>query len=691
MKVDLEEKKKSLTGQKLLLVDDEPDVTSALKRLLRKEEYEVHTCNNPLDAISLIEQNQYSVIISDQRMPEMQGSELLSIAKEKSPNSARMILSGYADFEAVTDAINNGAIFKFLSKPWDNEKIKLQIRDAFEHADQSNINHHMGKIYDHMSDAVMICSHNGRIEFVNSAFEMLVGLEKSEVEGRGQSILANYLDLQSHEKDIKIALERDNQFSSETLCSPPEQPPKITEMKITREIDPTSNLNIDIFIFKDISHDRAKLEELEQMFYHDVISGLPNLFAIKKRIAEQIVEANNLSEDNKFHVLYIRLDRLKEYISDFSSHETEDLIHILIQYIPFITMEDIFFGRYHDESFILVTPIGEEINFGDVPEFPKEIPFDDKNLYLNFIMGASTYPQDGDDPDTLINRAYSAGQIAEKTNTHHSIEVYNHTVDSTVNQSIKMENELFLAHKNNEFTIFYQPLLNLKNKKIEKIEALIRWHHPEKGMISPGQFIPVAEESGLIIPIGEWVIYQACEETKKLQELGFHDISVAINLSAKQFQQDRLEDILKDVLKETKLSVDQIELEITESMVMQNSKESVEKLKNLKDIGFKLSLDDFGTGYSSLSYLKFFPFDTLKIDQSFIANILEDEVDEKIVDAITQMAQSLSLKLVAEGIENQEQFDLMTDKQCDLGQGYLISKPLPYFELVKLIKRGWAI
>lgn len=673
---------------KLLLVDDEPDVTNSIKRLLRKEGYEIHTAPDAESGLLLLDEQQFDVVISDHRMPGMQGADFLTVVKDKQPNTTRMILSGYADFDAVTTAINNGAIFKFLSKPWDNETLKSQIREAVEHNQQKNINSQMGRIYNHLQDAVLITNGTGKVEFVNLAFERFIGVSRDEIIGQDKGVINNYFDLTSFQHEIGAALEAEKKWNNEILCIPPEKESLITELQITREVDPNTKLDLDIFIFKDISEQKAKLAHFETMFYKDVLSGLPNLFALKKHITEQIQEAQN-KNDKSFTVVYVHFDRLKEYLNQFSQEETQEFIRLLTDMLPSSLKDNAYIGRYHDESFIIVSELGKILRLNDIPAIPETLTFQDKLYNLKIFMGLSYFPKDGESADGLINKAYSAEKIAEKNNNS-PYQIYNAEIDNEINRNIKMENDLFLAQQNNEFAVFYQPLIDLKTGRIQKVEALLRWYHPTEGMVSPGQFIPVAEESGLILPIGEWVIHQACEEIRKLQENGFHDMSVAINLSPKQFEQDKLESILADAIKETNLKPSDIELEITEGVLMSNSDESAERLRELKKQGFKLSIDDFGTGYSSLSYLKFFPFDTLKIDQSFVRNILEDEVDEKIVDAITNMAQSLDLKIVAEGIETMKQYELLTNKQCDMGQGYLISKPLPWFELVKLLKKGWT-
>ena len=249
-----------------------------------------------------------------------------------------------------------------------------------------------------------------------------------------------------------------------------------------------------------------------------------------------------------------------------------------------------------------------------------------------------------------------------------------------------MESGLRKAVENDELVVFYQPLINLEDNKLIGMEALLRWKHPEKGMISPGDFIPLAEETGLIEPIGEWVLEAACTQNKKWQDAGYPPVKVSVNMSVRQFSKKNVAEMISDILKKTGLSPEYLGIEITESIIMQDVKSTIAKLKKLHDMGICLSIDDFGTGYSSLSYLKLFPINFLKIDRSFVFNITSDSTDAAIATSIILLAHSMNLKVVAEGVETEEQLELLRQQGCDYVQGFFFSKPVaaeeftPFFE-----------
>ena len=245
-----------------------------------------------------------------------------------------------------------------------------------------------------------------------------------------------------------------------------------------------------------------------------------------------------------------------------------------------------------------------------------------------------------------------------------------------------MESGLRKALDNDELVVFYQPLISLKNNKLIGMEALIRWMHPEKGMISPGDFIPLAEETGLIEPIGEWVLRTACTQNKEWQDAGYPPVKVSVNMSARQFSKKNIIELISQILQETGLSPEYLGLEITESIIMQDVKSTIAKLKQMQKMGISLSIDDFGTGYSSLSYLKLFPIDNLKIDRSFVFNITTDSIDAAIATSVILLAHSMNLKVVAEGVETEEQLEVLRQQGCDYVQGFLFSRPLAAEEFV---------
>jgi EAL domain-containing protein (putative c-di-GMP-specific phosphodiesterase class I) len=308
-------------------------------------------------------------------------------------------------------------------------------------------------------------------------------------------------------------------------------------------------------------------------------------------------------------------------------------------------------------------------------------------LRVTSSIGIAMYPTHGEDSETLLKNA-DAALYRVKEAGRNGYNLYNSAINSDASARLALESHLHRALERQEFALYYQPQVNVVTGEILQMEALVRWHHPEMGLIPPTQFIPLAEETGLILPLGEWVLRTACAQNRAWQLAGLPPIRVAVNLSAQQFKQPRLMDMIKQILRDTGLKPSALELEITETTVMNNVEVTKTILNELHEMGVSIALDDFGTGYSSLSYLKAFPFHTLKIDRSFVCDVTTDPNDKAIVAAIVAMAKVLNLKLVAEGVENQTQENLLRSLGCEEVQGYLFSRPVTASEATVLLQKN---
>ncbi|MBZ0097091.1 MAG: EAL domain-containing protein, partial [Sulfuricella sp.] len=314
-------------------------------------------------------------------------------------------------------------------------------------------------------------------------------------------------------------------------------------------------------------------------------------------------------------------------------------------------------------------------------------PFDidGRELHITCSIGIASYPKDGEDNQTLLKNA-DAAMYRAKDLGRNNAQYYAAEMNVRAMERLMLENSLYHALERNEFLLHYQPQVDLRTGEITGMEALVRWQHPELGLVSPARFIPVAEDSGLIVPLGEWVLRTACAQNKAWQRAGLKPISVAVNLSARQFRQPNLVEMVAGILRETELDPAHLDLEVTESLVMQNVEATIATLGRLKAMGVKLSIDDFGTGYSSLNYLKRFPIHTLKIDQSFVRDVTTDPSDAAIAKTIIAMAHELGLTVIAEGVETEEQKSFLRLRRCDEMQGYFFSRPVPAAEFENLLR-----
>ncbi len=310
---------------------------------------------------------------------------------------------------------------------------------------------------------------------------------------------------------------------------------------------------------------------------------------------------------------------------------------------------------------------------------------EDQPLHITSSMGIAIYPEHGTDAATLLKNADAALSQAKRLGRN-NYQYYNLTFNSHSQKLLTLGNLLHSALEKEEFWLYYQPIVNIFTGKIAKIEALLRWHNPQLGIVAPYHFIPLAEENGTIIPIGEWVLKTACAQNKLWQTMGLSPIQMSVNLSVRQFQQPNLVSMIRDTLEQTQLHPSYLELEITESITLHDTQFAKATLMQLNQMGINLSMDDFGTGYSSLSYLKQFPFDTLKIDRSFIKDLHDASQDLAIVNAIITLGKGLALNVVAEGVETEELKNLLKNLDCQYIQGYLFSKPLPAAEATQLLQ-----
>ena len=442
-----------------------------------------------------------------------------------------------------------------------------------------------------------------------------------------------------------------------------------------------------------IKHKQAE-KRILQMAYYDNLTGLPNRALFHDRLNQSL--AYNERYKGNSAVLFLDLDNFKR-INDTLNHSVGDLLlkavaerltkHIRISDTVArqgINAQSNTFARLGGDEF---TVLLSEINSPhDAVSTARRIlhslamPFrlDGHEVFVSCSIGIAVYPFDGEDTDSLLKNADSAMYHA-KDQGKNNFQFYKQSMNATAFERLTMENSLRKAVERNELLLYYQPRMDIRTGKIVATEALLRWNHPDKGLIAPADFIPLAEETGLIIPIGEWVLKTACAQNKAWQKLDprHKHLAVSVNLSGLQFKQEGFVKIIEKVLNDSSLKPEYLELEITESVIMKNAERIIAMFHELKEMGVKISMDDFGTGYSSFSYLKRFPLDVIKIDRSFIKDMSDKNEDGAIVKAIIAMAHTLQLRVIAEGVETEQHLEFLRELDCDEMQGYLLSTPLP--------------
>lgn len=432
---------------------------------------------------------------------------------------------------------------------------------------------------------------------------------------------------------------------------------------------------------RDIRDKKKAEEQMEHMAYHDALTGLPNRWYTQAWL-ENCLAVNHIDR-MKFGIVLLDLDRFK-VINDSLGHQAGDL---LLQKVADRLQSAIgtdngnVLARLGGDEFILLLPNlnspDDACTFSEIIMGILKEPFYIYNQKFNVTasIGISLFPEDGQDVNTLIKNADLA-MYRSKEQGRNGYSLFNPSMKEFATDRMDKEILLSQALEKNEFVLHFQPKMDIKTGKIQGMEALVRWINEDSKILYPDSFIPIAEETGLIVPIGEWVLREACKQCKSWHEKGLSELTVSVNISLLQFHKQNLENLIADILEETGLPPSALELELTESTVMKHPAEAAIVLNNLKALGISISIDDFGTGFSSLSYLKHFPIDTLKIDKSFIMNLEWDEANTAIASAVISMAHSLNMKVVAEGVETMKQLEFLQQKNCHLAQGFLISKPL---------------
>ena len=456
---------------------------------------------------------------------------------------------------------------------------------------------------------------------------------------------------------------------------------------------------------EDVTASKRAKTEIEHLAFHDSLTNLPNRVLFRDRLSTALVKAhdqlqiyldqNSVAEINSIPpilaVMFLDLDRFK-LVNDTMGHAAGDRLLIEVaKRLSECMFDSTFLARMGGDEFMILVPELQSVE--SIQQFAQmilqsfESPFfvEEMSLYIGTSIGISLYPNDGTDEETLMKNADTAMFRAKERGRNH-YQLYNHAIGAKVKEYVAIEYGIRQALERSEFQVFYQPQINLATGEIDCMEALARWLHPELGWVPPNQFIPAAEEHGLIVRLGEWVLRTACTQNRAWQKQRLPPIRMAVNFSAKQFQVVDLCDRIIQILADTDLEPQYLELEITESLVMQDQNTTIAMLKQLKSQGMSISIDDFGTGYSSLSYLRLLPVSKVKIDASFIRETPQNQDDAAITSAIIAMAHNLKLRAIAEGVERKEQLEFLRSHGCDAVQGYLFSRPVPAQEATLLLQ-----
>lgn len=693
------------SGKLILIIEDDTGFAELISSSLEDEGFESRSVANGKFALELLCSFSPDLIILDYELPDMTGASLIEKIREQGHRTPFIMITGKDNAALAVQMMKSGVqdfMFKdttfldrlpsVITRALQEADISERLRCAEELLRQSEMRLARAQKIAGMGswewDIV-----NNEVYFSDEMYR-LFGFSPGELSNIKIEWLYNHVNPQDM-ASLREAFER-----SVDTCKP---------LNITYRIITRTNDEIIVYCHGEVEQssdgkarlisgttlditDRIRAEsEIQQLINFDSLTGLPNRNMLHDRLRLAIAQAAR--EHHLVAVIFLDLDRFKG-INDTLGHRAGDkLLTTIADRLSACVRESDTLARLGGDEFVIIlTGVTHEDGITTVCKkilalVAEPVFIEGQDLYVTASVGIAVYPVDGEDTQTLLKHADLAMYKAKEMERN-NFQFFSSEMNVKVLEKMLLENSMRRALEREEFFLVYQPQVDARTGKITGAEALLRWRHPDLGLLAPDKFIYLAEENGLIVPIGEWVIQTACRQNKKWQDEGLPPIRMAVNLSGKQFGMQRLDQIISSIILESNMNPKWLELEITESAIMKNAEQNIITLKRFKEMGIALAIDDFGTGYSSLSYLKHFPINRLKIDRSFVRDITENPEDAAIAETIIAMAHALRLNVIAEGVETRAQMELLSFHNCVEMQGYLFSRPVPAEEFALLLKNG---
>lgn len=688
---------------RVLIVDDDAAMLASLRMLLRANGHVAEPAQGGAKAIELLASRDFDLMLLDLQMPGVGGHEVLRHIKACGIEIKVIVVSGETSFSAVKDALTEGA-YDFVRKPYDAGELLTTITNALQSLELERQHRELGRaleeseklhryIVNNSPDIVYVLDSEGCFTFVNDRTENLLGFKRDELLGRHFSMLIHKDDLAEASyafnerrsgpracKDVELRLNINDTVKSVRYFDTHVLPIALHSVGMynPKGLDGKSEFIGTYGCARDIT-DRKRHEELvNYQAFHDLLTGLPNRALFEDRLKLAVAHARRNREC--LAVMYLDVDRFK-LVNDTLGHAMGDkMLQVYAERIQGCLRAEDTLARFGGDEFTLLVPqVSRKEDAGAVAKKILEairapIHIDNHELFSSASVGIAMYPHSGETTDSLVKSADIA-MYNVKSNSKDGYQFFSEEMNNSYTCQLAMERDLHQALDSHQFEVFFQPKVNPFTCQVVGMEALIRWQHPTKGLVMPNDFIPMAEQSRLIVPIGDWVLHATCQEISRWRDQGFPQMKVSINISAIQIEQKDFVRKVVDTLDSFNLTGDCIELEVTEYGLMKNLEDAALKLRRLSDRGITIAIDDFGTGYSSLSYLQNFPVNTIKIDRSFVKDINSDTTDTCIVDAIASMAKGLKLHIVAEGVETVAQLNYLKFLGCEEVQGFLFGRP----------------
>ncbi|MBI1891483.1 MAG: EAL domain-containing protein [Burkholderiales bacterium] len=657
----------------------------------------VHSVQHLSDGLARLKQGDIDIVLADFNLPDSQGIATFDVLFKYSPPVPIMMLCNEEEEDLAAEAVQRGAQ-GFLSKGhFPNSLVPQALRSIIQRKGVEEalfVEKERARVtLESIGDGVVSTDVAGNVTYLNKQAEHMTGWLRGDAAGRPVAEVLHCID-RTTRQSVRNPVEQVIQYkklmalSATSVLVRRDGYESSIEDSVAPIFDKIGEVTGAVIVFHDISQVQAMAQQMADLAQHDYLTGLPNRMLLNDRLTQAMTYAKR--HGTQLAVLFMDLDNFK-HINDSLGHLIGDklLESVAHRLNGQVRQSDTVCRQGGDEFVILLLEDTHAENAAITAEkivqsLAQPHHIDEHELHITTSIGISLFPTDGIDADTLVKNADTAMYHAKKKGRN-NYQFFKNDMNIRAVERQSIEADLRRAIDRQEFILHYQPKVNLKSGEIIGAEALIRWNHPSKGTIFPNSFISIAEDCGLIIPIGRLVLRQACKQAKEWINQGMPAITVAVNISALEFRHQDFFKCVREILQETGLDAGFLQLELTESVLMRNVESSTTILQALKEMGVQLAVDDFGTGYSSLSYLNQFPIDVLKIDQSFVRNISANKSNGVIVSAVISMGASLNQRVIAEGIETQEQLSFLNAQDCSEGQGYFFGWPTPPQDFAEIL------
>ena len=706
---------------RLLLVDDEPRLLSSLHELLRDRGYHLHTAANGKEALDLLTSLRFDLVLLDLRLPDMSGHEIMDFINERALDADVIVMSGDVGIEAAIGALNRGA-YGYLRKPCSREELIKTVTNVLQQRRLQHANQRIAsqlenseKLYrylvDSSPDIIYTLNHEGRFTFVNDRAYQLLGIAREELIGKHYSILVHDEDQERARyvfnerrvderasRNVELRLKcrnggnngADRTFNN-TLMT-------ISLNSIGMHVADQDVRKLEFFgtygVARDIT-DRTHAEEvISYQAYHDILTDLPNRMLFKDRLGLAVIQAKRKATE--LAVMFIDLDRFK-LVNDTLGHVKGDelLQQVALRLKECLRRGDTLARQGGDEFTIVLPELAQREDASVIAQkflesLHKPFDLDGHEVHISASIGIAIYPDDGESIDELLRHADIAMyQVKALGKNGHSF--YHDSMLDVSHQKIALEQSLRKALEQNELEMYYQPQIDVVTGRIVGAEGLMRWNHPQRGLLTAGEFLPFAEDNGLMLPISDWMIGALCRDMQIWNAAGGQSIRLSLNLSPQYLDRGDFFEKMRGALVRYGISPGQIEVEITENICIRSPQYAIEQLNKLCQLGVSVAIDDFGTGYSSLSYLHRFPIHTIKIDQSFVKEIDDEHGHYPVILAIISIARGLGLHLIAEGVETDVQARYLKSHGCVTMQGYLFHFPVSLASFICVLEEHFPV